>query len=85
MKTIERGIKRRRPKLDWLIVEPTGRDDMDGVSCAISGGIGTTSEEAFCLGREHCRRGLGKKAYKSKYLRNAFNRGYAFQKRFKKK
>jgi hypothetical protein len=85
MKTIERGIKRRRPKLDWLIVEPTGRDDMGGIASAISGGVGTASDEAFALGREHCRRGLGKKTYKCKNLRNAFNRGYAFQQRFKKK
>jgi hypothetical protein len=85
MKTIERGIKRRRPKLDWLIVEPTGRDDMDSIASAISGGIGTTFEEAFALGREHCRRGLGRKTYKCKKLRSAFNRGYSFQTRFKKK
>ena len=84
MKTTERGIKRRRSKLEWLLVAPIDREEMRGIQVAGSGGIGTTEEEAFSLGRERYRMGLGKRTYKAKHLNKAFSRGWAFQKRFSK-
>jgi hypothetical protein len=86
VKILERGISRRRTKLDWRIVAPiddqepytTGLDDL--ADC----GIGTSEDEAFRAGREYARNGWKKKTFKLKHIQRAFNRGYAFQGRFLK-
>jgi hypothetical protein len=86
MKTVQRGISRRRTRVDWRIVAPIQDgepysvclDDLDDF------GIGTSEDDAFRMGREYARNGWKKKAFKRKQIQRAFNRGYKFQGRFSK-